>query len=173
MTVAAGSDVDIVPQRAGKGRALEFLLKDMRAAGMEPEEGVQVIQHTHTPFSTHGMHCHPHSVVVARGVLNLLFLQKTYAPGLELRLNMKVIDCFQPCLAIVVFWQRKQEGNAAANSLWPQVPNAAGTAEVGPLHLVACIITRFIPHVHDGQTSASFCLGLSQHTLTISLQVTT
>ena len=48
MAVAAGSDVDIVPQRAGKGRALEFLLKEMRAAGMEPEEGVQVIQHTHT-----------------------------------------------------------------------------------------------------------------------------
>ncbi len=39
---SGGADVDVLPARAGKGCALAFLLRRLRAAGLAPPAGVQV-----------------------------------------------------------------------------------------------------------------------------------
>lgn len=39
---SGGLDVDILAQGAGKGKALEFILKELKEAGAYPPDGVQV-----------------------------------------------------------------------------------------------------------------------------------
>lgn len=39
---SGGVDVDVLAQGAGKGKALEFILKELKEAGAYPKDGVQV-----------------------------------------------------------------------------------------------------------------------------------
>lgn len=40
---SGGIDVDVLAQGAGKGKALEFILNELKQAGQYPDGGVQVI----------------------------------------------------------------------------------------------------------------------------------